>query len=307
LFAWHVQAEPILVPVQLICAMFGMGCTLGLGDFALVLRYPRALLLGLAFQLVLVPLVALAFAHGFGLSKGWAVGLMLVSVVPGGAFSNLLTFIGRGSVPLSIALTTVSTLGAVVTVPLWLDLMASAFLPGGFVFPTERAMTEIVLYLLLPLGAGMLLRRWHRGRADALAPWAIRASLLAVIVIATGALGSGRIRVIEYGWQPPLLILAFGVALVTLTPQLCRVFGRYDDETVALSVEVAVRNIGIALLLVQFFFPGDAAQSHVLYTCLFYAGAQLGLALPIVLRHRVGRGSAMFWPARPRPAEPQLP
>jgi BASS family bile acid:Na+ symporter len=245
--------------------------------------------------------VAAILARVVGLGNGWAVGLMLVAVLPGGALSNLLTFVGRGHVPLCIALTTASTLGAMVTVPLMLEVMARAFLPVDFRFPTERAVREIFLYLLLPLAAGMLLRRLHRGRADAAAPWAIRASLIIVAVIAVGALGSGRIRVVEYGWQPPLVILAYGLSCVVLVPQLCRLLGRYDDETVALTVQAALRNIGIGLLLVRFFFPGEAAQGHVLYTCLFYAGLQLCLTLPIVLRHRVGRGSAMFWPARPRP------
>jgi len=282
--------------------MFGMGCTLGVGDFARVLKKPDGLLLGLALQLVMMPLVAVGFASLLGLEKGWAVGLMLVAALPGGALSNLLTFVGRGHVPLCIALTTASTLGAIVTVPVMLSLMARAFLPADFSFPIERAVREMFLYLLLPLAAGMLLRRLQRGRADAVAPWAIRASLIVVAIIALGALGSGRIRIEEYGWRPPLVIVAYGLSSVVLVPQLCRLLRRYDDETVALTVQTALRNIGIGLLLVRFFFPGEAAQAHILYTCLFYAGMQLCLALPIILRHRVGRGSAMFWPNRPRPA-----
>ena len=286
--------------------MFGMGCTLGVGDFARVFRKPDGLVLGLALQLVVMPFVAVAFASLFGLEKGWAVGLMLVAALPGGALSNLLTFVGRGHVPLCIALTTASTLGAIVTVPVMLSLMARAFLPREFSFPVERAVREMFFYLLLPLAAGMLLRRLQRGRADAVAPWAIRASLIVVAIIAVGALGSGRIRIEEYGWRPPLVILAYGLSSVVIVPQLCRLLRRYDDETVALTVQTALRNIGIGLLLVRFFFPGEVFQAHILYTCLFYAGMQLCLALPIILRHRVGRGSAMFWPARPRPSSLEL-
>jgi len=89
-----------------------------------------------------------------------------------------------------------------------------------------------------------------------------------------------------------------------MTPALCRLARRYDDDTVALSVEVCVRNVGLALLLIHFFFREAPEQAHVLYTCLYYGGMQLLLALPMALRHRRG-GSAVLmrapWP-RPVPA-----
>ena len=89
--------------------MFGMGAALELRDFLSVGKQPTGLAMGLVFQLVLVPLLALAFIGVFDMDPGWAVGLCLIAVVPGGAFSNLLTFLGRANVALSIAITVVST------------------------------------------------------------------------------------------------------------------------------------------------------------------------------------------------------
>lgn len=303
--AFQAIVETYLIPLQLFSALLGMGATLSLRDFALIFRHPRGLALGLGLQLVLVPLLASAFIAVFDLPEGWAVGLLLIAVVPGGAMSNLFTYLGKGSVPLSIALTTTSTLGCLVTVPLLLRLLAAQYLPAGFAFPVLPIVRDIGLYLLVPLSLGMAILRWSEPRAKLVNVWAIRLSVGCIVVIAASALGSGRIDVVAYGWRPPLLIALFGALLLVLTPQLCRLAGRYDDDTVALSIEVVVRNTSIGLLLVHFFFAGDAKQGHVLYSSLFYAGLSGLLGLPLWLRHRYGRSVVLLRQRLPRPA--QLP
>ncbi len=285
--------------------MLGMGATLALRDFLQVFRNPAGLAIGLFAQLVLVPAWAVVFITVFNLTPGWAVGLLLVSVVPGGAFSNLLTYFGKGNVPLSISLTTVSTLGCIVTVPLILGITASSYLPGGFEFPAARIIRDIFAFLLVPLAVGMVVFRVHQTFASHVSKWSIRASLVLIILITISALRSGRIKIPEYGWKPPLLILAFGISLGILMPQVCRLLRRYDDDTIAITIEVVLRNIGVALLLILFFFPGKPEAGHVLYTCLFYAGMGGALAVPPMLRHRRGKSPVLFRPPYRRP-EPQL-
>ena len=298
----HAFVETYLIPAQLVLAMLGMGATLGVRDFVDVARDPRGLALGLALQLVFVPLVAFGFIEVLDLSPGWAVGLCLVAVVPGGAFSNLLTFLGRGNVPLSISVTVASTVGCIATVPLLLRVLAASYLPADFQFPIERIVIEIFSYLLVPLALGMVLYRFLERRALAVSTWSIRGSIGLLIIITISALQSGRMQILEYGALPPLRMVAFGVLLAVLTPQISRALRRCDEDTVALTCEVAVRNIGIALLLVRFYFPGQEAQGHVLYTCLFYAGMAGFLAIPIVLRHRAGKPVVPF--RTPLPREP---
>jgi bile acid:Na+ symporter, BASS family len=298
LSSFHAAAELYFVPAQLGLAMFGMGATLSVRDFAEVLRDPRGLALGLALQLVLVPLIALAFTAVFAMSEGWAVGLLLVAVVPGGAFSNLLTFLGRGNTPLSISVTVAATSGCIVTVPLVLGIIAGPHLADDFVFPRARIVAEIFAYLLIPLVIGMLVYRLTPRHAVPLSRWAIRGSVLLIVLITVSALGSGRIQVAAYGATPPLLIILFGITLAIVVPLCCRLARRYDDDTVALGIEVIVRNVGVALLLVHFFFPGSEAQGHVLYTCLFYAGMSAFISVPMALLHRAGRSPILL--LRPR-------
>jgi predicted Na+-dependent transporter len=124
-----------------------------------------------------------------------------------------------------------------------------------------------------------------------------------LIVIVVSSLGTGRIRIPEYGWTPPLLLILYGNLLWIVTAQVCRLVRRFDDDTVALTIEVSVRNIAVALLLVHFFFEGAPEQRQVLYTCLFYGGMSFFIGIPIVLRHRRGKSPAWFWPALTRPSE----
>jgi len=302
LSGFHHVVEVYCIPLQLACAMLGMGATLSVRDFLDVIRDVRGLALGLALQLLFVPALAYAFIGIFDLSPGWAIGLCLIAVVPGGAFSNLLTFLGKGNVPLSISVTVTSTVASVLTVPLLLRILAAQHLPAEFAFPTHRIVVEIGGYLLVPLTIGMIAYRFLEQRAQTVSRWGIRASLALLVVITFSSLQSGRIDIGAYGVRPPLLIIAFGVVLAVLTPQITRALGRYDDDTIALACEVAVRNMGIGLLLVRFFFPGEAAQGQVLYSCLFYAGLGVFLAAPIVIRNRLGKAVVPLRGPRPRVA-----
>jgi bile acid:Na+ symporter, BASS family len=296
----HQIVETTFIPAQLVFAMIGMGATLSLGDFLLVFRSPRELFIGLGLQLVFVPLLALAFISAFGLSKGWAVGIILVAVVPGGAFSNLLTYLGRGNAALSVSVTTVSNVTCIVSIPLLLHLLVSQYVPPEFELPTKQIVSDIFTYLLVPLGVGMAIFRMDQRVAAHASRWSIRASVLLLLCIVVSALSSGRIDIAAYGWGPPLRLVLFGNVLWIAAGQVCRLLKCFDDDNVALTIEVSIRNVALALLLVHFFFPGQPASGHVLYTCLFYAGMGFFIGIPIVARARRDRSPALFWPVRRR-------
>ena len=115
----------LLLPLVLAFIMFSLGLGLRCGDFALVMKFPRAFTVGLLNQLVLLPLVALLLAHAFGLSPVFAVGLMILALCPGGVTSNLLAKLAGGNAPLSISLTAIVSLVSILTVPILVSLSIS--------------------------------------------------------------------------------------------------------------------------------------------------------------------------------------
>ena len=164
----YIDHEYWITFVQLAMAMFAMGATLHVHDFQAVIRLPRSFLTGLVAQMVAVPLVTYLLLRSFDLDPGLAIGLAILAAVPGGTVSNVFTYAGRGDVPLSIALTAVTSLACVVTVPVVLEWLVGSHVPPTFSLPRGRIALEIVATLLVPLAVGMVvLRRWP-SRAEGL-------------------------------------------------------------------------------------------------------------------------------------------
>mgnify|MGYP003334094289 CR=1 FL=1 len=136
--------------------MFGMGMTLTPADFQRVARQPVAVLIGVGAQYLVMPLVAVAVARALQLPADLAAGLILVGCCPGGTASNVMTYLARGDVALSVSLTTVSTLAAVLATPWLMQVL------GGQYVPVDAAalMRSILLVVILPVLAGLLVHRY---------------------------------------------------------------------------------------------------------------------------------------------------
>ncbi|UNK56640.1 bile acid:sodium symporter family protein [Pseudoxanthomonas daejeonensis] len=172
----------LMLPLALGVIMLGLGLGLTVEDFRRVARYPRAVLVGLALQTLLLPWVAFALALAFRLPPELAVGLMLVAASPGGATANIYSHLARGDVALNITLTAINSVLCLLTLPVILDLALEYFLGAGqFVPPPTRKIIEVAVIILLPVLLGMTLR----GLAPALAARAEKPlRLLAVLVLA---------------------------------------------------------------------------------------------------------------------------
>jgi len=120
--------KTILLPLALILIMFGMGMTLRPVDFIRVVKKPKAKVVGLLCQLILLPLSALGLVLAFGLTRELAVGMMLIAACPGGATSNMISHLSRGDTALSVTLTAVSSVVTVFTIPLIVGTSLQAFL-----------------------------------------------------------------------------------------------------------------------------------------------------------------------------------
>jgi bile acid:Na+ symporter, BASS family len=177
------------LPLALAFIMCYLGLTLRVADFRAVLRRPRALAVGLAGQLVLLPLIGFAVARSSGLEPTMAVGLMVLAACPGGVSSGLLTHLARGDVALSIALTAISSVAAMASLPLVLDLalqtLAASRLP--IELPLATAVRRIFVLTTVPVLAGMALRAWAPRTVQRIEPAAgrVATALFVLIVLAT--------------------------------------------------------------------------------------------------------------------------
>lgn len=299
----YLQWEDILTKTQLFLVMLGMGTTLRARDFMEVGRNPRSMLFGLVGLILVSPLLAVAINSVIPLNLGVATGLVFVAVMPGGSFSNVFTYLGRGNVALSIALTSTMTFGCLFTIPLLLPFFAAKYVPPDFTMPVGLIIREVLLYMFLPLGLGML-AALHEGKfKHLLAKWCIRVGMMMIAVVVTGSLTSGRIEPFEYGWITPAAIVVYILATQQLSMLPFRFLHAPTSDRMAVGMELTVRNINLAIVLVAIIFPatsGGVTQelgNGVMYTVLFYGGASIILSMPYIFIYRQLIGSASKTPA----------
>jgi BASS family bile acid:Na+ symporter len=290
-YATYPRYEYTIAALQLTLAMLGLGATLTVNDFLEVFRHPRSFSVGFLIQLGIVPLVALALCSLVDIDPGLAVGVSLIASIPGGSISNIFTYLGKGNIPLSVSLTGVVTLCCLGTTPLILGLLAAGYLPDTFEMPVYHVIRDITLFLLLPLSAGMGIYRLFPKHRERFSKIAIRTSLLLIVVMVVGSLGSGRIEVDAYGFQGPVFIIGFSVAIYFIAVGLTQALRFPEADTIAISIEVVIRNTNLALLLQATLFPvtagaDPALSSAVLFVVLFYGGTGVVFGTIVVVSAR---------------------
>ena len=287
MFEFYPEWERTFASLQLIAFMLGMGFNLSVGDFVTVIRRPRSLLIALVGQILVIPFLAVLINYVGKLEPGIAVGLILVAAMPGGTLAKMFTYLGRGNVALSISLSVVSTLLALVTAPLTLNLLAAEYLADDFAMPVGAIMMEVFLFVLLPLGGGLLLSRILINQRHAIAKWCVRFGFAIVVIMVSGSLGSGRIHPASYGLGAPTAIIVFCLVGMQINMLPFYLFPLPRADRMAAGIEVTMRNMNLALLLYASLFAGDeAVGAGVLFVILFYAATAMAAGLPLALNHR---------------------
>ncbi len=287
----YVDHEYWVTFVQLAMAMLAMGATLHVHDFQAVVRLPHSFVTGLVAQMVAVPLVAYLVLRTFDLAPGVAIGLAIVAVIPGGTVSNVFTYAGRGDVPLSIAITAVTSLACVVTVPVVLEWLVGSSVPATFSLPRGRVAMEIVATLLVPLAIGMVvLRRWP-ARAYRLSRVALALTALLIGVIVLGSALAGRLDAEAMGLANLAAVGGFALLLAGIGIAATTVARPPRPDLTAIAIETTVRNTNLGLLVRTSLFGSTVAGSDpeadlALFTLLAYAGISIALTVPLILAGR---------------------
>lgn len=294
LFEQYPPYHHLVASTQLVLAMFGMGIVTRARDFVELVLEPKPMITGLLYQLAGIPLLTAALVFFVELPPEVVVGFIMVAAMPGGSLSNIYTHLGRGNVALSVALTGVMTLLALVTAPLIMRIFAGDHLPPEIAMPVGAVMREIFLFLLLPLTAGMILGRVVKLQAAVLcSKWAVRASLIVLGVLVAGSLGSGSIDFSRYSARIPLFVFLYCLIIQIIILRGARhVLGFSSRDSMALGIESSMKNINLAVLIAASLFGIEGKNGEfgagVLFVLLLYGGVSLGVAaVPAIsnLRH----------------------
>jgi BASS family bile acid:Na+ symporter len=288
---FYLQNEYGFAATQLSLAMLGMGATLRARDFMNIIRFPQSFIVGLVVQLLLVTLIAITMIGALDIATGVVIGLAICAAVPGGTTSNIFTHIGRGNTALSVSLTTVCSIACLLTAPLILGILISADLPENFSMPAASIAKDIVFNLLLPLILGMAILRFFERSAGIISTWSIRISLLIIVGIVVGASGAGRLNLAAFGFDNVAIIVGFIFALLIFSFVVPLLAKRSLADTVAISMEVTVRNINLGLLVHVAMFAGgnypESVANQALLAMLLYGALQMLLCIPLIAVGRI--------------------
>jgi BASS family bile acid:Na+ symporter len=240
------------LPVALGIIMFGLGLSLTLGDFARVLKQPKAVIVALLCQLILLPAICFGLVLAFQLPPVLAVGMMMLAASPGGTTANLYSHLFRGDVALNISLTAVNSVISVVTLPLITNFAIVYFNP----FDSQLGMQwskvlEVFAIVLVPVAIGMVVRRLWPAFAKAMDKPVRIASIIILIVVIAGAVASNWTLLVENFARLSIITIVFCLISLTigyLVPRLLKVGKR---QAIAASFEIGIHNATLAIVIAQ--------------------------------------------------------
>jgi BASS family bile acid:Na+ symporter len=263
------EFETKLLGIMMMVIMMGMGASLTWRDFLIAFRKPKGVLIGILCQYGLMPLIGFTGAMLLGLSPAVAVGLLLIACMPGGTTSNIFTYFSKGVLALSIMMTSVSTLVALVMVPALLEFYSQAAgITGEFKIPASNV-AQVLLVLLIPTLIGMVLRK-------------VNPNIGASIELLGGLLGILVILFLLITWVPrnyqllavtPLPVymasIGLGVLGMVLGYSLSRLLRQDSNRSRTIALETGIQNGPLAILIVTLSFSGPSQQEVLLIPVLY--------------------------------------
>ena len=208
----------VLLPVAIATIMCSLGLALTPADFRRVLVAPRGVAIGMLNLALLSPLLAFAMAELFSLEPELAVGLVLLGASPGGMMANMLTHLARGDTALSVTMTAISSVAAVITVPLFLSLSTDHFGAGDLGEASMPGVVALVFAItIIPVAIGMTLRQRRTEWVERIYPRARAASLTLFVLVVLGAIVSEHDRVLESATELFAAAFCLNVAAMTIS------------------------------------------------------------------------------------------
>lgn len=257
-FKWAAPKITILLGI----VMFGMGMTLRLRDFRLVLQRPKDVLAGALAQFTIMPALAWLLAKGFNLPPELAAGVILVGTCPGGTSSNVMTYLARGDVALSVSMTMTTTILAPIVTPLltwwlagaWVDISLSAM------------MVSIVQVVIVPIVGGILINTFFGNFVQKVVKLLPLVSVVAIVLIVGGVVAVSSQRIMETGALIMLVVMLHNLLGYALGFGVAKALHMNLAKSKAISIEVGMQNSGLATSLAMMHFGAAAAIPGAIFS-----------------------------------------
>ena len=230
--------------------MFGMGMTLKISDFKVVFTKPKAVIIGILSQFVIMPLLAFVLVHLFNLDPALAVGVILVGSCPGGTSSNVMTYLAKGDVALSVGMTACTTILAPIVTPALVLLLGGEAINVSYV----SMLMSIVQVVLVPIILGFVINYFFEKFAQAFSKVLPLISVIAICLIIMAGVAANAAKLMTVGWLIVVVVMLHNLCGYALGYGVGKLLGLSHDQMRTLSIEVGMQNSGLATSLATVHF-----------------------------------------------------
>lgn len=256
-----IPLSSLIVPL-LALIMFAMGLTFTLSDFQRVLKQPMKIVFGTLLQFLLMPLAAYIISYMLVLERELLIGLVLVGCCPGGTSSNVICYLAKGNLALSVSLTMVSTLLSVIATP----FLTFLYLGQAIEVPILDMMFSILQMVIVPVFVGVLLNTYFGGRVSKLRPVLPAVSMSAIVIIIAIVVALNSSNLIAIGGLVIIAVIIhnlFGLSSAYALSKLCR----YDESTCrTIAIEVGMQNSALGAALASQFYTTAATLPGAIFS-----------------------------------------
>jgi len=242
--------------------MFGMGMTLKFSDFQTVLQHPREVAIGVCAQFLIMPLVALALVKVFALPPELAIGVILVGTCPGGTASNVIAFLAKGDLALSVSMTMTTTLLAPIVTPALTFLLAGAWIDISF----TAMMISIAQMVLAPVILGLLVHHYMADTAQKIMPAMPLVSVICIVLLVGCVVALSASKLAAVGLAMGAIVILHNAFGLLLGFAAAKITGLDSRKARTVAIEVGMQNSGMAASLAVLYFNPAAALPGAIFS-----------------------------------------
>ena len=245
------NVSAIFLASSLAIIMLGMGLTLVIDDFKRIVVYPKAIIVGLTNQLILLPLIGFVIAILFPLKPEISIGIMILVACPGGPTSNLIAHLAKGDTALSVTLTSLSSFITILTIPFIINFALEYFGDEAQIIRLNvpETILRIFAIIVIPVTIGMIIRRYKEGFALRMGKPVRIASAIVLALIIIGIVVKERANFVSYFQQAGIVALLLNVGTMTVGYFSAKIFRIIEKRALSISIESGIQNGTLAITI----------------------------------------------------------
>lgn len=274
----------IILAVSLIIIMLGMGLSLVTSDFKRILIYPKAILVGLINQLIILPLVGFTLVSILSLEPEIAIGIMILTACPGGATSNLISHLAHGDTALSVTLTAFSSLITIITIPFIVNFSLLHFLSENQTIQLNVVETiiQIFVIIIIPVVVGMMIRKYNESFALKMAKPVRIASAIVLALVIIGILVKEKDNFVSYLQEAGLVAFLLNILTMVIGYYSAKLFKVHHKGAISIGIESGIQNGTLAIsIAIAILHNTSYAIAPAVYSLLMFFTGGLAIFLGI--------------------------